>query len=749
MRPRGARRPRDREPADRLVEFLGWFGGATMVEIFFNNFLDVVPQWGALGGGMLLYGVVSGVRRLRRRELPPPPKQPRGLPAPVEPLFGRDAEIAEVTGRAEEHRMVVVRGMAGSGTSALAVAAGWALVPDPERQHYVDLRGQNRGRPESARSVAERVLRALGRPLEAATSLEAAAQEVSTALRAPGHLLLLDNVSRWSQVGWLPRDAPESTMITAGTLDADVNDPVPGDVAVVRAGPLAPADVVALLRSLVPAERIDADPAATEELAARFLRMPGVAVGTGRWLAENPKVPIATLVTDLAKQGAHDLALRWLFGFQVERLSRAARRLLALLAHAPVAELGIDEIVALTGRPERDAGHVMEELCRHGLAEKVRESRFRVTDAARPAVRTPDGRGAKAWRRLAEHLADRTDFFAGRLPEEDARGWFALEDRTLLQMLREYRPERGGGGPLWRIADALEVWFAFEQRVEERQETALALAKAASALGNQAVRANAELRLCLIALTRGDPGAAGRRLGRAERLLTDPESWPAQLHLAHALTLLAKGDEYATVESSLVRYGQALPGGDATGQAVLWLDMAVLHVRWGQICDFQGRKEEARYLYEGAGDLLIRALGGAASAGDARVEAHVREILALVHWYRGQEDEALEGWARAAELHERSGDGRGRLRCQVHRAAALPERRCEEAAGLLRSALRRLPPAGVTTALANLHLARLDPAGAPERRGAGLAALAPWDGISEPLQVTELRRRLERLPSDS
>ncbi|GGQ17124.1 tetratricopeptide repeat protein [Streptosporangium pseudovulgare] len=734
------------------MEFFGWFGGATVIEIFFNTFLDVVPRWVAFAGGMALYGVVSVVRRLRRpKPLPSPKAQPRGLPAPVEPLFGRDAEIAEVTGRAGEHRTVVVRGVAGIGTSALAVAAGWALVPDPERQHYVDLRGQNRSSPESRRSVAERVLRTLGRPLETATSLEAAAREVAAALRDPGHLLLLDNVSRWRQVGWLPRDVPESMIIIAGALDADADDPLPGDVAVVRLGPLEPADGVALLRSMVPDAWIEADPAATRELAVRFLGTPETAVGIGRWLVDNPMVPIATLVTDLAGQGAHDLALQRVLGMRVARMNAAARRLLALLAHAPVAELGIDEIVALTGRPERDAAQAMEELCRHGLVDKVRESRYRVTDSARPAVRAPEGRERAAWQDLAEHLADRADSFVERLPAKDARDWFALEDRTLLQMLGEYRPNRGKGGPLWRIADALEAWFAFEQRTEERRETALALAKAASNLGNQAVQATAELRLCLIALMLGDPGAAERHLGRAERLLTDPDSWPAQLHLARAVTLLARGDEYTAVESSLVRYGQALPGGDVTGRAVLRLDMAVLHVRWGQVCDSQGRRKEARHLYEGAEELLMRALGGPASAGDthveAHVEAHVREVLALVHRYQGQEDEALEGWARAAELYERSGDGSGRLRCQVHRAAALPGKRHEEAAGLLRSALRRLPPTGVTTALANLHLARLDPAGAPERRGAGLAALAPWNGISEPLQVAEIRRRLERLPS--
>ncbi|MFF0309943.1 tetratricopeptide repeat protein [Streptosporangium sp. NPDC004379] len=749
------------------MEFIGWFGGATIVEIFFNNFLDAVPQWGALGGGMLLYGVVTGVRRLRRRELPPPPRQTRGLPKPVDPLFGRDEEVAEVTAQAGKHRMVLVRGMAGAGTSAVALAAGWDLVSgaeprcDPEHQYYVDLRGQDRNRPESTRSVAERVLRALGRPLRAATNLETAAQEVAAALGDPGRLLLLlDNVSLWSQVSWLPQNMPKGTIIVAGALDEDVRYPSLGDVAIVQIDLLDTAAVVELLRSQASAERSDADPESLRELAGQFLGMPQVVIGVGRWLDENPKVPIAALVADLKRQGAHDLGLQRLFSMQMARMDAAVRRLLALLAHAPVAELGIDEIVALTGGPERDAGQAMEELCRYGLVEKVRESRFRVTASARPAVRRPDGREAKAWRRLAEHLADRAVFFAERLPDEDARDWFALEDRTLLQMLREYRPDRHGSGfpwpkalrpdlgdPLWRIADALDVWFTLEQRVEERQETALALSNAAKSLKDVAVHADAELRLCLIALMRSDHDAAEKHFREAERLLPDLESRPARMHHAEGLRLLARGDEYVTVESPMVRYGQALPGGDTVGHAIRKHNNAVLYLRWGQTFDFQGREEEARYLYEGAGHLLIRALGDAKAAGYAHFEAHVWNNLALVHWYQGQNDEALEGWAKAAELYERAGDELGRLRCQVHRAAALRRTHHEEAVELLCSALPRLPKTGIITALANLYLAWLDPASAPERRGAGLAALAPWDGISEPLQVTEIRRLLKELPS--
>ena len=66
---------------------------------------------------------------------------------------------------------------------------------------------------------------------------------------------------------------------------------------------------MALLRSQIAAERIEADPFATERLTNLFLRRPAITVGVGRWLTENPQVTIATLVADL-EQGPHDHTLQ-------------------------------------------------------------------------------------------------------------------------------------------------------------------------------------------------------------------------------------------------------------------------------------------------------------------------------------------------------------------------------------------------------------------------------------------------------
>jgi tetratricopeptide (TPR) repeat protein len=240
---------------------------------------------------------------------------------------------------------------------------------------------------------------------------------------------------------------------------------------------------------------------------------------------------------------------------------------------------------------------------------------------------------------------------------------------------------------------------------------------------------------------------AQEHLNSAAALQDGIGSWPAQLHLARAATLLATGDEFAAVESSLVQYGQSLPGGDIVGQATRWINMAVLQIRRGQVCGFEGREDEANRLYADALGTLVQALGIAEHADDVHAQAHSRELLALVHWYLGRAYDAAANWEESVQLYERAGDTMGQARCQVHQAAALPEQRHGEAARLLRSALPRLPTTGVSTALARLHLARAEPRNAQRHREKGLEALAPWDGIAEPLQVTEIRRRLRNLPS--
>ncbi|TYB69899.1 hypothetical protein FXF51_07025 [Nonomuraea sp. PA05] len=678
---------------------------------------------------------------IRRRHREPPPRPAMGaMPFPdrIDGFTGRDAELQRIKDEALEHGVVVVHGGIGMGTSTLAIQAAWELAGEARKQRYADLRGPDRDRPETPLSVAQRVLRTLNRPPGAIQEPQDATAQVIEALTGTGHVLLLDNVSSWSQVDWLPTRVPGAHVVLAGTL----TDAPPQHVEPIHLGPLAPEAGQALLARHIGPARVARDPKALELLVDVCLGSPLEIVRVGRWLARNPGVSLQSLVDDLRGQPVAD-TLDFVVNLSVKQLRPTAKQLFVLLAGLPIAEVDHQAAAALLGVPS--ATDAIGELADLGLVENVRMTRVRVSSAFRGGGAGDSPREIAAWRRLVEHFAGQAGSYAGRLPAEEARTWFAMEDRVLLQVLARRAPAPGTGRALARIADALESWFRLEQRHEDRLRAAAELGRAAEALGDEQVQATAELRQCAILLTSGDPREARRHFNHAAALRVRVESWPADLHLAHAAILLSGGDEFPAVESALVRYGQALAGGDVLGQAVRLANVAALLMRRGQTLDHDGRGPEARRLHTNARVVLFQALDLARRAGDAGAEAHTRELLALVHHYLGQSHDAGLHLDEAERLYTGAADEIGRARCLVHLAGIMledPGHAPDAVVALLEEAESRLPPAGVSTALVHLHLARLRRERAAEHQEAGLAALSPWDGIAEPKQVSELRSLL-------
>ncbi|MEV4112374.1 tetratricopeptide repeat protein [Nonomuraea sp. NPDC049695] len=683
-------------------------------------------------------GWLTHVVRSRRRPEPQPIFHRQPFPDRIDGLVGRDAEIQQVQERAKERGIVVVQGAMGMGTSAVSIAATWGLTADARKQRYADLRGPDRDRPETPLSVAQRVLRTLDRPPGAIQEPQDATAQVMEALTGTDRVLLLDNVSTWSQVAWLPPRVPGAHIVVAGTF----TDELPQHVEPIRLGPLSSEDGRRLLARHVGEERVNRDPKALGLLVDACLGTPLEIIRIGRWLARNRKVTLQDLVDDLRSVSV-DKMLDFVLERSITQLRPMAQQLFVLLAGLPIAEVDHLAAAALLGVPS--AGDAIGELADLGLVENVRMTRVRVAGAFRRGGTPLE---AAAWRRLVEHFADRADTYGALLPGEEARAWFAIEDRVLLQVLAFESPVPKTARALARIADGLETWFRLEQRHEDRLRAAEALARAAKTIGDEHVQATAELRQCAILLTWGDPRKARQHFDQAAALRVKVESWPAELHLQHAAILLAGGDEFTAVESALVRYGQALSGGDFAGHSIRLTNVAALLLRKGQTLDHDGRGTEARRLYVDARAVLYESLALAERASDPSAAAHAQELLALAHHYLDQPHDANSHLKEAERLYAESADEVGRARCLVQRAVALldqPDHRQDEVVALLEEAEPRLPPAGVSMALTHLHLARLRPDRAAEHRAAGLAALAPWDGIAEPRQVSELRASLAAL----
>ncbi|MEU6718835.1 tetratricopeptide repeat protein [Nonomuraea sp. NPDC046802] len=677
----------------------------------------------------------------RSRQAPPPPPLSGRLPFPerIDELIGRQDKLQQVIDRAGEHGVVVVQGQVGMGTSAVAIAAAWHLAGDTNKQRYADLRGPDRDHPETPLSVAQRVLRTLGQRPGAIQEAEDATPQVINVLTGSECVLLLDNVSTWSQIAWLPPRVPDVRIVVAGSF----TDGLPQHIEPIELGKLALVDGQALLARHVDDERVKRDPKALELLVDSCLGSPSEIVRIGRWLGRNPNVALQDLVDDLGRLSI-DEKLEFVLNLSVNQLRPTAKQLLVLLTGLPIAEVDHQAAAALLGLPS--AEDAIKELAELGLVENVRMTRVRVHSAFRSGGADDSQQLDAAWRRLVEYFADQADAYADRLPAEDARTWFAIEDRVLLQVLTRDSPVRKTIRALGRIADGLETWFRLEQRHEDRLRAARALATAAARLHDEQVQATAELRQCAILLTLGNPRAAHEHFNQAAALRGKGDSWP-ELHLEHAAILLADGDEFTAVESALVHYGQALAGGDVAGHALRLINVAALLIRKGQTLDHDGRHKEAGRLYTDARAVLLVSLE-APRAADPSAKAHAMELLALAYYYLGMTREASTQLEHAERLYATTDDEFGRARCLVQRAGAQlekPDHVPEEVAKLLEEAEPRLPPTGVSTALAHLHLGRLRHEHVERHREAGLEALSPWDGIAEPRQITELRACLRAL----
>ncbi|HZB28677.1 MAG TPA: tetratricopeptide repeat protein [Streptosporangiaceae bacterium] len=708
-----------------------------------------------------------------RRAVPRP--RPTGLPVlpPRAALVGRDDLVRRVVAEARRTRVVVVHGPAGIGASAVAINAAWELSAAGGGRRYVDLRGADPDprRAESPRRVAIRVLRSLGVAPGRFRDLDRAGETVAGELRRGQRVLVLDNVQSIDQIGWLLRRITHGYVIAAGDLAA--SSAVPSGAAWASVGPLEPTAALALLRAQDPgpvrprrrldrllsrlrhetrptrsvADRIEADRRAADDLAKRYLKHPRVAILIGRWLAANPHISIRMLLEDLAR-GKENAELLVILRHQLDGASAGARRLLALLVEAPLAELTEAAAAALAGVPvDRTSGH-LKELADRSLVEWTRPSRCRVpkearqlADPVRPALRT------RSLARLAAHFADISDTHAeaitpGRPEDQRARAavaWFEAEDVTLLQVLRMPDPPRKAGPHLWRIADALEAWFGREGRGSDRHAAAAALTSAAKALGDNAAQAIGLLRLSAIAAADGAFEVARDHLDQAEQCRGKSDRWPPlpQYEAGRAVWDLVTGDNDAA-EIHLERCRKHRPRRDSTGRLIDLINLAVL----------RAQKDD----YDAAHDYLIQVLDLAEDT-DPGAYAHARELLGVVAWRRGHEEQARGEWTAAVKLYQEQGDDLGQARCLQHKAITLlgGAERDLARADLDRSLELRGTGIGLGAALAHLYLgADTAAAGRPEEtdrhRAAGLAALSPWAGQPmPPPQVAEIRARLEAL----
>jgi DNA-binding SARP family transcriptional activator/Flp pilus assembly protein TadD len=666
---------------------------------------------------------------------------PRQLPPVTAHFVGREAELADLD------RLVAADADAdGGGTAGAAVLAGTAGIGKttlalhwahraagrfPDGQLYANLRGFHpTGPPVTPAEVLRGFLDALAVPPHRVPAAVEAQTALYRSLLADRRVLVvLDNARDAEQVRPLLPGGPgclalvTSRAALTSLVALDGAHPVALDL-------LGPAEAHRLLARRVGARRLEAEPAAAEEVVGRCAGLPialGMVAARG---AAHPEFPLAALAAELRDAGARLDALadedpagdlRAVFSWSYRALGADAARLFRLLGLHPGPDVGVPAAASLAGLPPERVRPLLAELARAQLLVEHAPGRYGSHDllrayAAELARRTdpePGRRGAE--RRLLDHYlhtADRADRLLhparepvpldppapGVVPEsptdhDAALAWFTAEHAALLAAV-EHAAAAGWDAHAWQLASAM--WTFLDRRGRWSEQ---------AVIGRRAV------------------AAAGRLADPAARIRT-------HRNLAYAWTRLGRhADAHVELRHALDLYGGS---GDGLGRAHL-------HRHLSYVCGQQNRHADAL-------DHARQALDLYRAADHRPGQAAMLNGLGWYHAQLGDHEQALAACAQALDLHRELGDRDGQAatldslgyvhhRGGRHAEAVLHYRRALE---LCQELGDRYGEASILRHLGGAHAAAGDTGAA---RDAWCRALAILDELDHP-EAAEVRTAL-------
>ncbi|MFI7109519.1 BTAD domain-containing putative transcriptional regulator [Nonomuraea sp. NPDC050227] len=628
---------------------------------------------------------------------PPPAADPgplTNLPAPLTPLVGRDADLAEVVALLADSRLVTLTGPGGVGKTRLALAAARRLAfpegaAEPRRGGFADGVWLVELAGAGGADVAEAVAAVLGVRDDDSVPL---ASRLAGVLAGRSALLVLDNCEHLVEqvaglVSALLRAAPGLRVLATSQEPLGVS----GErVRVVH--PLAEADAVRLFAARADVEpgptvavicrRLDGIPLALE-LAATRVRALGV-----QELAARLDDRFRLLSAGMRDAPARQRTLRATIDWSWELLSDEERAVLRrLAAHADGCTLEAAE--AVCAEPGVDVLDVLARLVDRSLVAVA-------PGPLGPRYRLLESVTAYCLERLRE--AGEHDL----LRERHARYYTDLAARAELRGPRQHewldrldaesanlRQALSGPEPL-RLANALAWYWILRGRLREARRS---IEAALAAGGEDSAAALASVWLAGIGLLLGEPTPPVRRaaLDRAGAALADWflsfVRWAYGDHAAHrdavgrALAAYEElGDRWGVAAALCLRAKLAVGRGDLAamerdGERGLAL-FRELGDEWGQVeaMDVLDRLAEIRGDYEGAARLRHEALRLAEGLGfdvsfklaalgrlalltgdyERSDDYHGRaRRLAVAQSYRSAEENALLGLAMSARRQGR------------------------------------------------------------------------------------------------
>lgn len=430
-------------------------------------------------------------------QLPPAPTTFTGREAALKQLV--DAATAPAEGRARTVVVAAIEGTAGVGKTQLALRAAHDLIRAgqfADMQLYVNLRGfDSEMAPSDPGQVLSAFLRQLGiAPSAIPTALDERAAMFRDQLHDRRALVLLDNAADEEQIRPLiPGGAHNLALVTSrrhlsGWEGAEV---VVLDV-------FTAAEGVALLTRIVGASRVEAEPAAAQEIVELCGRLPlAVAMAASR-LRARPAWALSDLVRRIRADrisGLGDGARSpWpVFELSYRGLTEPDRNLFRLLALHPGRDATAESSAALAGCEVAQAQERLESLVDEHLLQQKSADRYEFHDLLRVyaqhkvAAEVPDPERAAAVERVLRWYAATANAAANALdagytdafPADQARGprrnfdgptaataWFRLELANMSAAVEQAHERRFGFASSW-ITAAMPRFLLRERREKE------------------------------------------------------------------------------------------------------------------------------------------------------------------------------------------------------------------------------------------------------------------------------------------
>ncbi|MFI5955288.1 ATP-binding protein [Cryptosporangium sp. NPDC051539] len=743
-------------------------------------------------------GLITALLALwQQRPVPAAPERapadgrvPAELPAAPALFTGREREMQEILTAVEDGAPVVaVSGPAGVGKSALVLQVAHRLSPRyRDGVLFVRLRGAG-PEPADPADVLGRLLRSLGAgsddsdAVELRGDAEALAARYRTRIAGRRFLIVLDDAGTARQVSPLLPGAP-------GSLVLVTSRPVLAELAaatLVRLEVFPIGEARELLVRLAGADRVAADPAATQAVLRACGNLPLAVAIAGSRLRARPSWSLATMADRLADEGrrldelssGHD-AVRASVAATYTELDAYHQRVFRRLGAHPGTDFDAPAAAALADLIPAGAAPALDRLVERQLVEVVTADRYRLHDLLRLYAAEQLGTGAEgpdALRRLARHYAARvagsTDpgqeaYEPGYVGVEPARAAAIDAERENIIATAAAAVAVAQYEAAWELAAAAEPAFSrYPYHADARRLWDAGLA-AATAIGRPELIARAEFAMARATQYSGDVqlGLAHARASLGWWEQTDDERNCAAAHrrLAsslHSVGRLREAEEHyhrtiRLCDRTIADARHAEPGPPGRGASPWSADearalRAAAMRGLGSLIVALGRIDEAVQTLQGAVEIRRK-------AGDAAGLARARTSLARAHRKAGRTEVARELVTPQLAVFRRLGDAMweitalreiGRLDLADGRLAPATEHL--EAARVLAERSGNHTGAGITlVALADVDLAAGRPDAAAERlRRAADGFRAVGDRVREGTALLRLALLLTRQGRDA